>query len=226
MDGWRTMANWAAAPHPSSVCICPCLLWPSSLASFQLRKARWGVDRDRQVRDRQWWAPAGAYSLFTSLRFPSTCCSSFSFVSSYLSPPASELWEQKISVEVLLSGDSFNVGFGICYCDLLVFTLAKESLWPLFVLSNLQSCTVWSTCKGRDDYCHIVGQFLSENSTSWKQSNERTFYFCMVASRIICPGSSSRIYIVFKCICQSPAMSVASTFEGTPVAAPGIYVLF
>lgn len=33
--GWRTMVNWAAPPphHQSSVCICPCLLWPSSLAS-------------------------------------------------------------------------------------------------------------------------------------------------------------------------------------------------
>lgn len=138
---------------------------------FQFRKARWGVDRDRQVRDRRWWAPTGAYSLFTNLRFPSSCCSSFSFVSFYLFPPASELyrWEQKISVEVLLSGDSFNVGFGICYCDLLVFTLVKIAC-DLYLCCRI--CNhVWSTFKGRDDYCHIVGQFLSENSRSWKQSD-------------------------------------------------------
>lgn len=152
---------------------------------FQFRKAWWGMGRNRQVRNRQWWAPTGAYQ-FSS--FPSTCCSSFPFVPSSLFfllilPESCIKWEQKISVEVLLSGDNvFSDCFGIyILLELLVVTFVKMAC-------NLLCCwfynLVWSPFEGYG--C----PFLAILAVNWSQ-----LCLCMVVPQ-------SDIYVVTHILVQ------------------------
>ena len=227
----------------------PCFLWPSSLASISGRPGEAWTDIGNG-------APTGAYS-FTSLRFHSSCCSPFSFVS--LSVPsclravpvrAEDFCRSLLPVRWLifsaatvalplteslcLQPSSAAFWTVSCWFWNMLLWFARVYLCPrsmpvtLFVLPNLQSCTVWSTCKGRDEYCHIVGQFWTENSTSWKQSTERTFYFCMVATGIadVCLDPHRGYTLFSKAYANPQQWSMAGTFECAPlwaVAAPGIY---
>jgi len=79
-DGGQWL-SWAP-PHQSSVCICPCLSWPSTLASSSRWLGEgWTETGKSEIGNGELLQEPTPY--LPVLSFPFSCCSSFSFVPSF-----------------------------------------------------------------------------------------------------------------------------------------------